>query len=141
MPRTELAFAYENACYRFHAGSRTIRFKTAHTCEYIRHLLRHDCAAGALFITAWNPYGVTKNAADNNRANEALLARLTTLNLRVLTGDGASPDNVWHEDSFLAYPVTTEQALALCRRYNQNAVVFIDSSGMARLLWNPALSW
>lgn len=97
-------------------------------------------AEGAVFITAWNPFGVVASDAENLSANAALRAELMAASLTVVDGYGASIDNSWREDSFFACPVSKPTAVALCVRHAQNAVVFVGADGIPELVFHPRVS-
>ncbi len=95
---------------------------------------------GGLFITAWNPLGKELTVEDNNKANKNLQAELLKQSLNVIDGYGESKDGKWREDSFFAYPIDEETSLKLCCAFHQNAVVYISSDGLPKLLLHPEIS-
>lgn len=103
-------------------------------------MLAASAAEGAVFITAWNPFGEKKSAPINNAANDKLKAELEKNGWLVLAGYGANQDNSWRENSFFAYPVSRQQAIVLCCSYAQNAIVYIDANGMPELIFNPHIT-
>ena len=96
--------------------------------------------AGGLFITAWNPLGKKLTSEDNEKANQKLKAELLKQGLNVIDGYGESKDRKWREDSFFAYPIGNETSLKLCCTFHQNAVVYVSSDGIPKLLINPEVS-
>lgn len=105
--------------------------------EEARALMAHSSAQGAVFITAWNPFGRPASNAENKTANLALKSALEGAGLTVLEGYGVSPDGRWREDSFFAFPISRSAAIELCCRHAQNAVIFVDSDGVPELLLAP----
>jgi hypothetical protein len=102
-------------------------------------LMDEHSAFGAVFITAWNPFGVVQDAADNASANASLQKYLAGAASFVFPGYGASQKGDWREESFLAMPVSRQAATEMCARYAQNAVVFIGPDGVPELLLHPVL--
>ena len=76
-------------------------------------------------ITAYNPGGVVADAAENERAQQALEDELTRLGLPFWPAAGASPD--WrHVEPSVAVPGLAEpDALALGARYGQEAIFML----------------
>lgn len=104
-------------------------------CQAVADLLKSYPNQGAVFITAYNPFGKVLTSQANHQANLDLLADLQSQSLHIIEGYGESPDGQWRENSYLAYPVTKKYAYELCIKYQQNAVVFIDSNGMSELIF------
>lgn len=100
-------------------------------------LLQPFSPASGLFITAWNPLGKELTVEENQQANQKLKNELLRQGLKVIEGYGESPDSKWREDSFFAYPIDKETSLTLCCTFEQNAVVYVTSDGLPKLLLNP----
>ena len=100
-------------------------------------LLQPFSPAGGLFITAWNPLGKELTVEENRQANQKLKNELLKQGLKVTEGYGESSDRHWREDSFFAYPIDKETSLTLCCTFEQNAVVYVTSDGLPKLLLNP----
>lgn len=132
----ELIAAYCQTNYSVSAADEFI-IRIGQISEQAKKLLGDDSTRGAVFITAWNPFSQIQSDAENASANQALKTELLQMNLHVIDGYGSSLDANWREDSFFAYPVSKSTATALCCRYQQNAVVFVDSNGRAELLLHP----
>ncbi len=99
-------------------------------------LLQSFAPAGGVFITAWNPLGKKLTTLENEQANQQLKKVLLKQGLNVVDGYGESPGGKWRENSFFAYPVDQDASLALCHRFEQNAVVYVTSDGLPRLMLN-----
>jgi hypothetical protein len=104
-----------------------------------KNLIEEHSAFGAVFITAWNPFGVVQGAAENISANASLQKDLAEMASVVFPGYGTSPGGDWQEESFLALPVSRQAATEMCARYAQNAVVFIGPNCVPELLFHPDL--
>lgn len=101
-----------------------------------KSLLEPFTPKGGVFITAWNPLGKEVDLIDNELDNKSLKKDLLSRGLTVIEGYGESLDGVWRENSFFAYPVDEEMSLSLCNIYLQNAVVYVNSDGLPKLIFN-----
>jgi hypothetical protein len=105
----------------------------------LKNLMDEHFASCAVFITAWNPHGDVLGAAENISANASLKKELAEIASFVFPGYGASPEGSWREESVLALPVSMQAATELCSRYAQNAVIFIGSDSVPKLVFHPDL--
>ena len=105
----------------------------------LKSLMDEHSASGAVFITAWNPFGVVRGAAENTAANTSLQKDLAEAASFVFPGYGASPEGDWKEESYLALRVSRQAATEMCARHAQNAVIFIGEDGVPELLFHPDL--
>lgn len=86
------------------------------------------------YVTAFNPRSVLLDLEENRRRNADLQALIAALPHR--KGLGLDADGNWPaEESFLIAGLDREAALALGRRFEQNAVLFGVLGGPAELLW------
>ena len=88
--------------------------------------------AGSAFITAWNPESEGTPLEENEARNAALRGDIEALGLRVLPAEGIGPTG-WREESYLVPGITRDDAVALARKYRQNAIVLIAEDGVPRL--------
>lgn len=132
----ELLGAYKNTNYCV-SGDGGFVMHVGRVSEEAKALMARSSAQGAVFITAWNPFGKPASDAENRAANLALKSTLEDAGLNVLEGCGVSSDGRWREDSFFTFPVSRSVAIELCCRYAQNAVIFVDSDGVPELLLGP----
>lgn len=126
-----LIAAYQQTNYCF--GNRALNVDTVSSDA--QALLQRFSPKGGIFITAWNPLGEVKSNEENQIANLMLKDELNKLGLTIIDGYGESPDGKWHEDSFFAYPIDEKTSYQLCQKYQQNAVVYVDDNGLAKLLF------
>jgi len=101
-----------------------------------KSLLKPFTPKGGLFITAWNPLGKEVDLIDNELANKSLKKDLLSRGLTLIEGYGESLDGMWRENSFFAYPVDEDMSINLCHMYLQNAVVYVTSDGLPKLIFN-----
>ena len=89
----------------------------------------------AVFITAFNPYGVQQDTEANLAAHQRLGEHLKSLTNLVLEGEGLDPTGEWPgEKSYLTLGINRETAILLSTRAHQDAVVWIGSDAIPELL-------
>lgn len=89
----------------------------------------------AIFITACNPLGEVVSDAENQTSHERLRDRLAGLATRLIEGEGGDKAGVWpSERSFLALGIGEELARTIGRDFRQDAIVFIGSDAIPRLM-------
>lgn len=97
-------------------------YETCHTC----------CAA---FITACNPRGERLDAATNASLNDQLVLDLRAAGRMFLPGIGEHPVNDWPgEPSYLVSGLSRDEASALGRRHEQNAIVWCGEDAVPELI-------
>lgn len=80
-------------------------------------------AATFAIITAWNPESKRLSDIDNKQRNEALKEELTGLHMQTMWA--GNRDFSWKEESF-AVAISRERAIELGKKYQQNAIYFIE---------------
>lgn len=103
----------------------------------VSQLLRKHSAQFAFLITAWNPLSKPRPLAENEAANEQLLASLKASGLVIYPARGTSLENGcdWFEDSFLIVGGTYEQYVAWQLAFEQLAFVIFRTDGAVELRW------
>jgi uncharacterized protein len=95
-------------------------------------LLEAQAAASAAFLTAANPRGEQRSQAANEAAMQALRA---SLSWPFRPGEGRDPQGRWSaEPSLLVIGIPRREAEALGRKFEQNAIVFVEKGGAAELV-------
>jgi hypothetical protein len=126
--------AYRETEYRVHTEPPfTLRVGQA-SADLIAHHKHHktDCSA---FLTAWNPFSQSLDDAANASGQAALAQELSRRSLSYLLGLGQHPANGWAgEESFLVFGLTLEAAKVLGSRFEQNALIWNGSDGVAQLV-------
>ena len=98
-------------------------------------LLERVGRSGWCFVTAWNPRSVEQPLELNRASNHALKADLDALGCPIFAGIGRAVNADWTpEESFLALGLDRDQAAALGRSYDQNAVVWGRAGQAAELV-------
>lgn len=131
----ELQKIYSDALYQVTQLPFPLTLRVGEHSPQAQKLLSAFAGKGAVFITAWNPFGHLQTKSENRHAQELLVAEMQQTGLTLLQGSGSSPTEDWQEDSVLAFPVSREEALGWCHHYRQNAVVFVDAAGWVSLLY------
>lgn len=132
-----LEATYRNAYYCVSAPKIEFILQVGHISEEAAKLMAEFSAQGALFVTAFNPFGQVLSAEENENANALLKSELQAFCSMVLPGYGSSPDASWREESFFAFPASRSMATEFCCRHAQNAVLFVDADGIAQLVFHP----
>ena len=109
--------------FDFHIERRSADLLALHAAE------RVDASA---FLTAWNPESEGTPREENETRNAALRGDIEALGLRVLPAEGIGPTG-WREESYLLPGISRDDAIALARKYGQNAIVVIAADGVPRL--------
>ena len=129
---------YKNTLFTYVCSSKVHELKVGVFNQELCFKLKNTF--GAVYITAWNPYGVELSIEKNSQANEKLLRVIKGYTQEIYRGEGKSECGNWKEDSFLALNISKEEALDLSVQFNQNAVVYIPVNGIPELMINPRFS-
>jgi hypothetical protein len=99
-------------------------------------LMQQAAVSSAVFITAYNAqHGSDLSPADNQARQQRLRDALQSQGLVWRAGTGIGRDTAYDpEASLLVLGVTERDAIQLGRDYGQNAVVWIESNEVVRLL-------
>lgn len=98
-------------------------------------VLRSHGVTSASFITAWNPFSKELELKDNRLRNQALVTRAKALGVVLVEGFGAWPDNPDKgEESYLLAGVSRDDAIALAKEFEQNAIVFVELGNPVELV-------
>ncbi len=132
----DLERAYRRARYRVQQPDAEFEMVVDQRCEAARDVLARLAAAGAAYLTACNPGSRLHDDDANRRAQDALLAAVADAAYPWLPGEALDPDGNWPpEPSLLVIGISVADARALARRFEQNALVYVDAEGWPRLIW------
>jgi hypothetical protein len=133
---TALKMAYEQAIYEVYHGQETIVIHIGEYCRALDHLIaKCDCSAWAL-ITAANPYSQLLSQLENQRRHQKLIEHLHEQSWSLLDALGKDRTGVWTpEPSLLILGIDRFQAIALGRKFEQNAIVYGELNQPAELQW------
>ncbi|MER1966385.1 DUF3293 domain-containing protein [Castellaniella sp. GW247-6E4] len=103
----------------------------------IRLYARLGCER-CVYLTACNPRSRLLRPAANRRRMRALAAALAQRGWNPIAGEGRDPSGRWPAEPSLLVPgMDIPEALALARRFGQNAFAAAGSEGIPELVWSP----
>jgi len=118
--------AYKNTDFAFKFRSRPKVIRVNSWSSSIDQVIVAHKSRAAAFITAYNPFSISRTKAVNFRAHQKLMASLSGSRLSFIEGKGSDPSGEWEaEKSVVVFGVSRATAAALGRRFRQNAVVFV----------------
>ena len=130
-----LIAAYKNTLFQANVGDEVITLRVGQQCPELQKVFEQHNVTTACYITAHNPFGRLLTKQDNEARNARLLAELASL-YPVFGGVGVDPVGEWEgEASFLALGASKDASLALAEVWEQNAVVHVDYSLKASLIF------
>ncbi|HEX7053206.1 MAG TPA: DUF3293 domain-containing protein [Burkholderiales bacterium] len=92
-------------------------------------------AGSAAFLTAANPRSERRSHRENRLRLASLREALEAAGRRYLEGEGRDPSGAWPaEPSFLVLGMARAEALALARRFEQNALVWCEAGRAPELV-------
>ena len=132
---SELFQAYINTAYRVYDGNSVETLQIGEASDFMVERMQSLGVTAACLITACNPFSEPLGRTENTARNAALAAEIRKAGLALIPGRGESLQDGWPgEESFLVFGLTKDLAVTWCRRYRQNAVVWIGSDGVPLLL-------
>jgi hypothetical protein len=97
-------------------------------------LLDRHGASRATIVTAFNPRSRVLTPDANAARHGALVRMLEERGLAFLYGEGRDPDGQWiAETECIVFGISLAEGLTIARRFEQNAVVFIERGKAPRL--------
>lgn len=131
-----LRVAYEQAIYEVYDGQETIQINIGQNCPPLDSLIAQSDRFTWALITAANPYSQPLSARENQRRDQRLSKYLKGLQLPLIPAMGKDPTGVWTpEPSWLILGITRPQAIAIGRKFEQNAIVYGELNQAAELQW------
>ena len=147
-----LRIAYEQAIYEVYDGQETIKIKIGQNCPPLDSLIaQSDYPKGLAsrraprsltdrptwaLITAANPYSQPLSERENQRRYQRLSKHLKGLQLPLIPAVGKDQTGVWTpEPSWLILGITRPKAIAIGRKFEQNAIVYGELNQAAELQW------
>jgi hypothetical protein len=129
-----LLHAYAETEYRV-SGLCSFALRIGHPCDELARVHSEREVTCSAYITACNPGSAPLNDADNHQRQLALSAELTRRGLYFLPGVGQHPSNGWPgEPSYLVFGLSLEEAMALGRDWEQNAIVWSGEDAVPQLI-------
>lgn len=121
--------------YRVQDGDRSFVLRIDQYSRELADLFRREQLSSAAYITACNPLSQPLSRQENEQAHQSLIKDLCRLGYRWLDGFGEDPSGKWAgEASMLVLGLDQPAASELGRRYQQNAIVWIGTDAIPRLM-------
>ena len=139
-----LTIAHEQAIYEVYDGQETIQINIGQNCPPLDSLIaQSDYAPRSLtdrptwaLITAANPYSQPLSERENQRRYQRLSKHLKGLQLPLIPAVGKDQTGVWTPElSWLILGITRPKAIAIGRKFEQNAIVYGELNQAAELQW------
>jgi hypothetical protein len=132
-----LKMAYEQTIYEVYYGQATIQIKIGESCPALDSLIAQgDRRPSWVLITSSNPYSQLLSELENQRRHQRLIKHLTELQLPLFPAMGKDQTGVWTpEASCLILGIDRVQAIAIGRKFEQNAIVYGELNQPAELQW------
>ena len=131
--------AYESTHYYAH-DSQPVLLRIGDAADLHRDWLARMDAVSATILTAWNPLGQEVARAENDLAQEKLLADIRSKALRWLPATGEDPTGAWQpEPGFCVFDASDAVVDQWLVAFRQNAAVRVTREDNCRLVWHPSL--
>ena len=128
--------AYLATTYVVRGKKQDVSLRIGESSPWLAKLLAASHAAGAVYITACNPFGTPLSPEANETAMAGLRDTLDERGYEWLPGEGRGGE--WPAEPSLLVPgVSAEEARSLCAEFRQNAVVWSGVDGVPMLLLHP----
>nr|WP_243748855.1 DUF3293 domain-containing protein [Pseudomaricurvus alcaniphilus] len=139
LPATLLS-AYLATEYRVLGNEEPFVLRIGEQSPDLLALFEQQPVKSACFLTACNSYSETVSAQQNSERQSQLQAELEELGPLLYLGEGADPNGKWPaEPSFLVVGIKCHQAMVLAVRFEQTAIVWMESDAVPRLLITKGL--
>jgi hypothetical protein len=127
--------AYRSTSYRANVGLETIELRIAARSPALDVLLRARGVSCWAFVTASNPHATQLPDAENASRFAALVRVVEAEAFSYFAGEGVGDDGHWPpEASVLVLGIGEAAAVALARRFEQEAIVVGEEGAAARLV-------
>jgi hypothetical protein len=131
-----LKMAYEQAIYEVYYGQATIQIKIGESCPVLDSLIAEGDRSSWALITAFNPYSQLLSELENQQRHQRLTQQLTELQLPLFPAVGKDQAGVWiPEPGLLILGIERVEAIAIGRKFEQNAIVYGELNQLAELQW------
>jgi ribose 1,5-bisphosphokinase PhnN len=93
-------------------------------------------ATTAVVVTAYNPRSIVLADAENRARHAQLTAWLEARGYDYALGEGRDPTGAWKAElECVVFGIPVEAGLEIARRFDQNAIVFIERGGVPELAY------
>lgn len=88
------------------------------------------------YITSDNPGSQRRSNTENERQRSVLHAELANSSYELTPAKSVADDGEWPDEyGFWVQPIDRETAVEIARKYQQNAIVFVDDHGEIELVF------
>ena len=130
----DLLSAYEATDFVVFDGDEEWALNVGAASPRIDELLDRFAADRAIVVTAFNPRSRVLAPEVNAKRHADLVRLLEQRKLRFLYGEGRDPGGHWKaEVECIVFGVPLAEGLALARRFEQNAIVYLERGRAPRL--------
>ena len=127
--------AYAVTDYRVFAADAPFTLHIGAASAELAQLHGKHAVSCSAFLTAWNPFSHPVDADANHLAQQSLLRDLRDSGVRFIEGMGCDPSGAYAgEESVLALGLARADAIALGRKYQQNAIVWCGQDAVPELI-------
>ncbi|MCB5186776.1 DUF3293 domain-containing protein [Methylobacillus caricis] len=130
----ELLEAYQDADYVVNHDQQAFVIRIGLASPEMDKILEQHAATTMAVISAFNPLSKPADEAINIQNTEKLGNELRSRHLEFRKGLARSRSNQWPEENFIVIGITLDAAKELGRHYHQNAIVFYEKPGIAKLI-------
>ncbi len=129
-----LVLAYLQTKYQVFSPSFDLKIGQSHPAFDL--FLEKTRAKTWAFISPENPGSKILPPTENNRRCDFFLEKIKNLHLPIFEGAGFGEKSDWPpERSFLILNISAASAVELAKDFGQNAIVFGEKNGLAKLWW------
>ena len=131
----DLIASYLHTDYQISIHNEPICLRINHYLEPLAHLLRTTQQACGAIISAYNPQSTLQSDEDNARAHQLLQDYLRNQGYAITESLHKDPAEQWpNEKGFFVIGVNLDDARSIGQQFNQNAIVWIGSDAIPRLI-------
>lgn len=136
-----LQIAYEQAIYEVYLNRKTIQFRISDRCLAIDSLISQHGVDSWALITAYNPYSQCLSERNNQQRHQKLIEQIEGLQLAYLDAAGKDPGEIWQPElSLFILGISRDIAIAIGRKFQQNAIVYGQIQQPVELIWTDSES-
>ena len=131
----DLIAQYSQTDYQIGSGCSAFVIHVDHYSESMFQLMAAEQVSSAGIITAYNPYSQVQHNQQNRIAHSELLHALEHHTLPIIESVNIDASGQWpDEESLCVFGMSLESIRQLGHQFGQNAVVWIESDAVPRLV-------
>ncbi|CAN5398830.1 hypothetical protein BH10ACI2_BH10ACI2_17150 [soil metagenome] len=132
----ELYEAYLETSYVVHDDGVDLTIRVHKKNIQLNDLLKQEGVSSWAFLTAYNPFSTPLTEPENLDRQAKLIQHLESRGLRYLRGFGKGDDPSWEpEPSLFILDIGRNDAIAIGRQFDQNAILWGEIEGFPELIW------